>query len=410
MPGPLGHAAWRCTGSLTVQRHPNGRCNVAEVADMPRTIDAFETSQRLAIVSAVVFTLAAGLTTAVGANDIARFVLAGLAIASLAAVVGQSIDQIGEYLGPGTTGLLQSSLGNLPELFVSIFALREGLTSVVQSALAGSVLANVLLVLGVAFLSGGARYGTQTFRPEAPRMLVTLLTLAVGGMLVPTLAVHLETPAARHAHALSDATAVILLLVYVASVPFWLGGGPTRKPQPGTAARSDPGPKNQVAPAHETTEEVKRWPLGIAVTVLAVAGATSAFVSDWFVSALVPATTALGITPEFTGLVIVAIASNAVENFAGVRFAWKARSDYAISAILSSPLQIALLLTPVLVLGSAFFGHRQLTLVFPPLLVAALAIAVVVTVVVIYDGEYSWLEGVALIALYGIVATAFWWG
>ena len=162
---------------------------------MPRTFDALETSQRLAIVSAIVFTLVAGLTAAAGANDVVRFVLSALAIAALAAVVGQSIEQVGEYLGPGATGLLQSSLGNLPELFVSIFALREGLVSVVQSALAGSVLANVLLVLGVAFLSGGARYGVQTFRPEAPRMLVTLLTLAVGAMLVPTLAVHLETPA-----------------------------------------------------------------------------------------------------------------------------------------------------------------------------------------------------------------------
>ena len=106
----------------------------------------------------------------------------------------------------------------------------------------------------------------------------------------------------------------------------------------------------------------------------------------------------------------MAIASNAVENFAGVRFAWKARSDYAVSTILNSPLQIALFLTPVLVLASAFFGTSQLTLVFPPLLVAALAVAVIVAVVVIYDGEYSWLEGVALIALYVIIATAFWWG
>ena len=211
---------------------------------MPSTIDALQTSQRLAMVSAVVFTLAAGLTTAAGASNVARFVLSALAIASLAAVVGQSIDQVGEYLGPGATGLLQSSLGNLPELFVSIFALRQGLTAVVQSALAGSVLANVLLVLGVAFVSGGARHGVQTFRPEAPRMLVTLLTLAVGALLVPTLAVHLETPAARHAHALSNATAVILLLVYIASVPFWLAGGPIRNTeQPAGGGPADPTPE-----------------------------------------------------------------------------------------------------------------------------------------------------------------------
>ena len=373
---------------------------------MSRILEPLETSQRLAIVSAIVFTAAAGLATAAGANDIARFIISALAIAALAAVVGQSIEQVGEYLGPGATGLLQSSLGNLPELFVSIFALREGLVAVVQSALVGSVLANVLLVLGVAFLSGGVRYGIQTFRPEAPRMLVTLLTLAVGAMLVPTLAVRLETPAAHHTHALSDATAVILLLVYVASIPFWLSGGPTLRMGQDGGGRAD-----RPAPATEQTEgHAERWPLRMAVIVLVIAGAASAAASDWFVSSLVPATRALGITPEFTGLVIVAIASNAVENFAGVRFAWKARADYAISTILNSPLQIALFLTPVLVLGSAFFGQRQLTLVFPPLLVAALAIAIVVTSVVIYDGEYTWLEGVALIALYVIVAVAFWWG
>jgi Ca2+:H+ antiporter len=388
---------------------------------MPRTFAAFERSQRLAIVSATVLTLAAGFTTAVGAEDVARFVLSALAIAALAAVVGQSIEQVGEYLSPGATGLLQSSLGNLPELFVAIFALREGLTSVVQSALVGSVLANVLLVLGLAFLSGGARYGTQRFRPEAPRMLVTLLTLAVGALLVPTLAARLETPAAHHTEALSDVTAVILFLVYLASIPFWLGGGPStnKERNPGEAAPPAPptgattaatGTGTGATTAGPTSAPTGHWPLSTAIVVLVVAGAASAAVSDWFVSSLVPATRALGITPEFTGLVIVAIASNAVENFAGVRFAWKARSDYAVSTILNSPLQIALLLTPVLVLASAFFGPQQLTLVFPPLLVAALAVAIVVAAVVIYDGEYSWLEGVALIALYGIVASAFWWG
>lgn len=132
--------------------------------------------------------------------------------------------------------------------------------------------------------------------------------------------------------------------------------------------------------------------------------------SDWFVGSLTPAIHALGISKAFTGLVVIALASNAVENAAGIRFAWKARPDYAISTILNSPLQITLLLTPALVLLSRFIGPAQLTLVFPPLLVVALAVAVVVVMVVIYDGEYSWLEGVALIALYVIVAAAFWWG
>jgi Ca2+:H+ antiporter len=148
----------------------------------------------------------------------------------------------------------------------------------------------------------------------------------------------------------------------------------------------------------------------MAMTMLAVAGVASGFVSDWFVSSLIPATRSLDITPVFTGLVIVALASNAVENAAGIRFAWKARPDLAISTILNSPLQITLFLIPVLVLVSPVIGPSHLTLVFPPLLVAALALGVVVVGVVVYDGEYSWLEGVALIALYVIVATAFWWG
>ena len=128
-------------------------------------------------------------------------------------------------------------------------------------------------------------------------------------------------------------------------------------------------------------------------------------------ASLTPATRSLGISPVFTGLVIVAIASNAVENAAGVRFAWKARPDYAISTILNSPLQITLLLTPPSWSWSArCIGPAHLTLVFPPLLVAALAVAVVVVTIVVYDGEYSWLEGAALIALYVIIAAGFWWG
>ncbi|MGP8206074.1 MAG: sodium:proton exchanger [Acidimicrobiales bacterium] len=369
---------------------------------MPRLADALGKPQRLSIAAAAALTTAAGVMAGAGAPEVARFAMAAVALAALAVLVGESIERIGEHLGAGPTGLLQSSVGNLPELLVAIFALRQGLTSVVQAALIGSVLGNVLLVLGAAFVSGGARHGTQKFPPEAPRMLVTLLALAGGATLVPTLAVRLETPAAHHAVALSDVAAIVLLAVYVASVPFWLSGGPEAGPPP--EARKGRGR----APTAGTARPP--WPLGLAVAVLAGAGLASGAVSDWFVSALVPATRSLGISPMFTGLVIVALASNAVENAAGIRFAWKAHPDYAISTILNSPLQITLLLTPVLVLLSPLLGPAHLTLVFPPLLVVALGVAVVVVAIVVYDGEYSWLEGVALIALYVIVAAALWWG
>lgn len=340
--------------------------------------------------AAIVAFVASACVTAAGAGNVSEFVVAGLALAALAAVVGQAIEQVGETLGPGPTGLLQSTLGNLPELFVGLFALHHGLIGVVRAALVGSVLGNAVLVLGLAFIAGGIRHGTQKFDPEAPRLYSSLLLLVVAALMVPTLADKLGTPAASHATALSDGCAVILLVVYAASVPFFLNQsrGRPKPPSGGSAA----------------------WPRALAIGVLAAASVGAALAADWFVTPLQRATASLGLSQTFTGLVVVAIASNAVENVVGIRFALRAKPEYTISTTLNSPLQVALLLTPVLVLLSHAVGPAQLTLVFPPLLVAALAICVLVVTVVIYDGEYTWVEGVALVGLYGIVVAAFWWG
>jgi Ca2+:H+ antiporter len=344
--------------------------------------------QQMIVAAAAGLTAAAGIATAVGPHSVATFVIAGVALAALAALVGQSIEQVGEHLSAGATGLLQSTLGNLPELFVGIFALRQGLYAVVRAALVGSILGNTLLVLGIAAIAGGLRHGPQRFPSEVPRMIGTLLMLAVAALLVPTLAMRLHTPAASHTNTLSNASAIILLAVYAISIPFWLRGD---------VVSEQPRDKNV-------------WPLRTAVGLLALGSLGAALVSAWFVGALEHATQTLGLSQTFTGLVIVAVASNAVENAGGVRFALRARSDYAISTILNSPLQIALFLTPILVLASRFIGPSTLTLVFPTLQVVALAVATIVVVVVVYDGEYVWLEGVALIGLYGILAAAFWWG
>ncbi|MGH9077435.1 MAG: sodium:proton exchanger [Acidimicrobiales bacterium] len=377
-------------------------------------------SQRLVMACGLVLTVVSGLTQLAGAPEVARFGVAGVALAALAAVVGVAIDQVGGRLGPGATGLVQSALGNLPELFVGVFALRQGLTAVVQATIVGSVLSNTLLVLGVAFLTGGLRHGAQRFPPEAPRMIATLLVLAVAALVVPTLAFRLQTPAAAHAGALSNICAGLLLAVYLASIPFWLRGGPARQPVatgasrlPASSGAARLPASTRPAPADRPASDAgtaRPWPLGLAVVVLAAGSGLAAVASDWFVAALEPAIRSLGISQSFTGLVIVAIAANAAENVVGVRFALKGRPDYAISTVLNSPLQIALLLTPILVLVSRVVGPIQLTLVFPPLLVVALALAAVVVAIIVYDGEYTWLEGVALIALYGIVAAAFWWG
>jgi Ca2+:H+ antiporter len=364
---------------------------------MPAAVDLrhLDTTQRATLGLAAVLTVAAGAVTGAGAGPVVRFAVAGLALAALAALVGQAIEQVGERLGPGATGLLQSTLGNLPELFVALFALSKGLTAVVQAALIGSILGNAVLVLGCAFVAGGLRHGTQRFDPEEPRLNASLLLLVVAALLVPTLAKRLQTPAAAHISALSDACAIVLLVVYAATIPFYLRrrvAQPEGAPRPGEAGASPP------------------WPLPLSIGLLAVASAGAALASDWFVTPLEPAIRSLGLSQTFTGLVVVAIASNAVEHVVGIRFALRAKPEYAISTTLNSPLQVALLLTPVLVLLSPAVGPTQLTLVFPPLLVAALAASALVVAVIIYDGEYTWIEGVALVALYVIIAASFWWG
>jgi Ca2+:H+ antiporter len=344
------------------------------------------------LVAAVVAGALAGILSALGANAVLIFGVSAVALALLAALVGQATDQLGSRLGPGATGVLQSALGNLPELFVGVFALRAGLLSVVQAALVGSILGNSLLVLGLAFLVGGVRHGTQRFGLQAPRMMATLTLLAVAALAVPTLASGLHTPVAGHTQGLSIACAIILLVVFAASIPVSLAGGPTSMPSESEA------------------EKRVLWPLWVAVAVLLVAGIGAAFVSDWFVAALTPATQALHLSAAFTGLVVVALAGNAVENVVGVQLAAKDKMDYAISVILNSSLQVALGLIPVLVLLSLVLGGAHLTLVLPGLLVAALGLAAVLGTIITYDGQSTWLEGLTLIGLYAIIAASFWWG
>ncbi len=322
--------------------------------------------------------------------SVLAFAVAAVGLGILAALVGRGVDALGDRLGAGATGAVQSALGNLPELFFGIFALRSGLVRVVQSALVGSILGNVLLVLGLAFVAGGIRHGRQRFRAEPARMLSVLLLLAVAVMVVPTLASRLALPVAHHERSLSDVAAVILLVAYVLSL---LG-----------SLRGDRRGGGEAAGA-------SRWSLPLALVTLAATSAAAAAVSDWFVHALRPAIHTLGISQAFAGLVIVAIAGNAVENFVGIQLSARNQTDLSLSVILQSPLQIALVLIPVLVLVSPALGSgAALTLVFAPLLVASLALAVVVTTFVVIDGESTWMEGVALLGLYSVIAAAFWWG
>ncbi len=334
----------------------------------------------------------AGLLVAVAAvahfadaNPVVTFVLSAAAIAMLARLVGGATEQLGSRVGSSAAGVVQSALGNLPELFIALFALHEGLTGVVQSALVGSVIANAVLVLGLAFLVGGIRNGTQSFDSPRARIIATLLAVAAATLAVPTLAHSFHAPAAAHERTLSLICAGVLLVLFIVTLPGFLMGG------------------------QEATHEPPRWTLGTTVAVLGVSGAAAAFVSDWFVTALKPATESIGMSESFAGLVVVAIAGNAVENVVGVQLAARNKPDFAISVIVNSALQVALLLTPVIVFASLFFA-TTLTLVFPTLLAICLLLSAWICASVIYDGESTPEEGAILIGFYVVVAASFWWG
>jgi Ca2+:H+ antiporter len=209
--------------------------------------------------------------------------------------------------------------------------------------------------------------------------------LAAATMAIPTFTHDLETSAAPHEETLSLICAGVLLAVFVLTLRGFL---------------SDEGAGSAEAP---------RWSLAATLVVLGATAVAAALVSDWFVSALEPATRALHISQGFTGLVIVAIAGNAVENVVGVQLALRNDIDFAVSVIVNSSLQVALALTPVIVFASLLFG-THLTLVFPALLAVALLLAAMLGNIVIYDGESTWQEGIVLIGLYVVIAASFWWG
>jgi Ca2+:H+ antiporter len=328
----------------------------------------------------------AGIAHYAHVNEVLAFFLAALAIAGLARLVGSATEQLGGRVGTGTAGIVQSGLGNLPELFVVLFALNDGLLVVVQSALVGSILANSVLVLGLAFLVGGLRNGHQEFHSPTARTIATLTVLSASIMAVPSFTHAWGTAAAAHETALSVIAAGVLITLFFVTLPVLMHS------------------------AEEGQErEPPHWSLTTTVVVLAAAGAGAAFASDWFVAALTPATQAMHMSEAFAGLVVVAIAGNAVENVVGVQLAAANRPDFAISVILNSSLQVALLLTPVIVFVSLFFA-TSLTLVFAPFLALVLILSALLSTFVVYDGESTWHEGAILIGFYVVVAASFWWG
>jgi Ca2+:H+ antiporter len=348
------------------------------------------TSERAILAGVTRATIGAGVTRYVhGVSAPLAFALSAVALAGLAWVVSFATEQLGARFGAPITGVLQSTLGNLPEFFVVIFALNAGQLVVAQTALLGSILVNALLVLGLVILAGArqSRDGLMRFSVRLPNDTATLLLSATFIIVLIALATLVHAPAGHHVRSISIIGSAVLLVVY----SIWLWG----------YLRSDAGPTEGGAGPRLGT-------LGAAI-LLTVAGAASAFVSDWFVHALTPTIRSAHITNSFAGLVIVAIAGNAVENVAGIVLAAKGQADLAISIVKNSVAQIAAFLFPLLVLVSLLTA-TTLTFSFSPIYVGALFGAAVIVWQITSDGEATYFEGAALVGAFLVLGAVAWFG
>jgi Ca2+:H+ antiporter len=333
----------------------------------------------------VLVTVLAGVTRYVGGvSPIIAFVFATLSLAGLAWIVSFSTEQLGQRFGPGATGVMQSTLGNLPEFFVVIFALQAHQRTVAETAILGSILVNALLVLGLVIIVGALRTtdGVMRFSTRLPNDTATLLLMSSFIIILLGLSHSAGDAASHHAKTISIVGAILLLLVYAV----WLRQYLT----------SDTAPEADDQPA--------RLSVGLSATLLFIAGGASAFVSDWFVHGLQPTIDKLHISQAFAGLVIVAIAGNAVENVTGIVLAYKGRSELAISVVKNSVAQIAAFLYPALVLVSLLTA-TTLTFSLAPVYIGALLGTAVIVWQITGDGEATAFEGAALIATFVVLAT-----
>ncbi|HEU4684802.1 MAG TPA: calcium/proton exchanger [Nitrospira sp.] len=326
-------------------------------------------------------------------DPLAVFLASALAIVPLAGLLGRATEHLSAHVGPGAGGLLNASLGNAAELIIALVALREGLHDVVKASLTGSILGNILLVLGAAMIAGGLRYERQQFNRTAAGMGASLLLLAAVGLIIPAL-FHFTASdrGMKIEREVSLEIAVVLFSIYLLSLIFSL------KTHRHVYAADGQSP----ADLHE-----RPWSKTTAVAVLTGVTILVALMSEVLVGTLEEAAHRLGMTQLFVGVILVALVGNAAEHSTAVMVAVKNNMDLAFSIAVGSSLQIALLVAPVLVFASYLFG-RPLDLIFTPFEVAAVTISVLIMGFVAMDGESHWMEGVMLVGVYAMLAIAFY--
>ncbi len=328
-------------------------------------------------------------------SPILRFALAAVAIIPLAGLMGRATEQLADRLGSGVGGLLNATFGNAAELILALFALGRGLDDIVKASLTGSIIGNLLLVLGASLFAGGLRFPVQRFNRTAAGVGSTLMALATIGLIVPALFHHLAPRDVNHGHRLSVAVGIILVLTYVLSLVFSL-----------ITHRTILG---DVREDLETTEShQQRWGLRRSILVLISATVFVAWMSEILVGAVEATSESLGLNAVFMGVVVVAIVGNAAEHSTAVLMAMKNQMDLAVGIAFGSALQVALFVAPVLVFAS-HLRQTPMDLVFSTMEVVAVVLAVAVARMVAEDGESTWLEGAMLLMVYGILAVAFYY-
>jgi Ca2+:H+ antiporter len=334
------------------------------------------------------------------------FATSALGVIPTAALMGRATEELAARSGPGIGGFLNVTFGNAPELIIAFFALREGLQEVVKASLIGSILGNMLLVMGAAMFFGGLRRERQRFEPTAAAVQSSLLLMAAIALIMPAVFQLVEGgglpgPTAESKDFPSDlehmsiAVSVVLLATYLAGLLFSLKTH-----------------KDLFNPVHDEEGEEhahgEPWSVRRAVIMLAIAGLAVGVMSEILVGSISEASKDIGLSPFFVGLIVVAIVGNAAEHWVAIYFALRDKMDLSVNIAIGSSAQIALFAAPVLVLLSFFVGDFPMALVFNGFELAALLFAVLIGLVIARDGESTWLEGLQLLSVYAVFGITFY--
>ncbi len=332
------------------------------------------------------------LANLIGWSAIAVFVISAIAIIPLAGYIGAATEVLAFHTSPRIGGLLNATLGNAAELIITIAAIRAGYLELVKASITGSILGNLLLVLGMSILLGGLRHGIQSFNRKQASNNSTLLVLTVVILVIPSLLSHyignVETPEPK-VEVLSLGTAVVMIILYVLGLIF--------------SYRVIEGP---VSEGRDAVGNPRGWSMRAGILVLALATIGVVYLSEVLVGVVEPVVNTLGISEFFIGLIVIPIIGNVAEHIAAVQLAVKNKMTISVEIATASSLQIALFVAPLLVFISLIIGN-PLTLVFNQLELIALVAGVIIAALVSADGESNWLEGAELLAIYVILALTF---